>query len=121
VSFEISRSYRFEAAHWLPNVRADHPCRQLHGHSYEVEVVLSGDLDPVLGWVLDFAAIDAVLEPLIASLDHRLLNEVEGLENPTSELLARWITEHAAPTLPALAETTVRETPDSRASYRPKR
>jgi 6-pyruvoyltetrahydropterin/6-carboxytetrahydropterin synthase len=120
VSFEISRAYRFEAAHWLPHVGVDHPCRQLHGHSYEVEIVLAGDLDPQLGWVLDFAAIDAALEPVIATLDHACLNELEGLENPTSELLARWIWERSEPSLPVLKEVTVRETTSSRASYRPR-
>lgn len=120
MSFEISRGYRFEAAHRLPHVPDGHRCRNLHGHSYEVVVSLSGELDAKLGWVLDFAAIDAVFEPLLAELDHSYLNDVDGLDNPTSELLARWIFEQAEPKLSGLIKAVVvRETPNSCASYRP--
>lgn len=118
MSFELGRSYRFEAAHWLPGAPIGHRCRELHGHSYEVEVALRGALDAERGWVVDFAAIDAVLDPLIACLDHSCLNEVEGLENPTSEILAAWLFERAARGLEGLCAVTVRETPGSRATYR---
>jgi 6-pyruvoyltetrahydropterin/6-carboxytetrahydropterin synthase len=118
VSFEIARTYRFEAAHWLPAVPAAHRCRNLHGHSYVVEAVIGGNVEQKAGWIVDFATIDEALGPVIELLDHRCLNEVEGLENPTSELLARWIWERLEPQLPGLALITVKETPDSRASYR---
>lgn len=118
MSFELERSYRFEAAHWLPAVPADHRCRNLHGHSYEVVVTVAGELDHARGWVIDFAAIDAEVAPLISSLDHSCLNDAPGLENPTSELLARWLWEHLEPALAGLSAVSVAETPDSRVTYR---
>jgi 6-pyruvoyltetrahydropterin/6-carboxytetrahydropterin synthase len=107
---EISRSYRIEAAHRLPNLPADHKCARLHGHSFEVTLVVRGELDPTLGWILDFAAIDRAFAPVFALVDHRYLNEVPGLENPTSEVFARWVMERV--TLPAgrLARVVVSET-----------
>lgn len=118
MSFELRRTYRFEAAHWLPRVPEGHRCRSIHGHSYELEIELGGELDPELGWVLDYAAIDAVVAPLVDLLDHVCLNEVEGLENPTSELLARWVHERVSGDLRGLQAVTVRETPTSAAVYR---
>jgi len=85
----IGRTYRFEAAHYLPLVPEGHRCRNLHGHNYRVTIVLQGKLDG-RGFVKDFAEIDSVVEPLIAQVDHRLLNDVEGLENPTAEIIAAW-------------------------------
>lgn len=95
---EITRSFWLESAHRLPHVPANHKCARLHGHSFHVTLVVSGDVDPRLGWIIDFADIDAAWKPIHDALDHRFLNEVEGLENPTSELLARWILERV--TLP---------------------
>lgn len=118
MSFELRRTYRFEAAHWLPRVPEAHPCHNIHGHSYELEVEVGGELDPEFGWVLDYAAIDAVVAPLVDSLDHVCLNEIEGLENPTSELLARWVYARASGALQDLRAITVRETPTSAAVYR---
>ena len=85
----IGRSYRFESAHFLPKVPEGHRCRNLHGHNYRVEVVATGALDG-RGFVKDFAELDAWMAPLIAEVDHKLLNEVKGLENPTAEIIARW-------------------------------
>lgn len=85
----IGRTYRFEAAHYLPRVPQGHRCRNLHGHNYRVTIVLRGSLD-ARGFVKDFAEIDSVVEPLVDQLDHRLLNDVEGLENPTAEIIATW-------------------------------
>jgi 6-pyruvoyltetrahydropterin/6-carboxytetrahydropterin synthase len=85
----IGRTYRFESAHQLPHLPDGHKCKNLHGHNYRVEVVLSGTLD-ARGFVRDFAEIDAEIMPLVDKLDHRLLNEVEGLENPTAEIIANW-------------------------------
>src|SRR5262245_48253267 len=86
---KIGRTYRFESAHYLPLVPKGHKCKNLHGHNYRVEIVICGTLDE-RGFVKDFAEIDAEIVPLIKKLDHRLLNEVEGLENPTAELIAAW-------------------------------
>jgi 6-pyruvoyltetrahydropterin/6-carboxytetrahydropterin synthase len=118
MSYELMRTYRFEAAHWLPNVPEDHPCRTVHGHSYEVDIQISGDLDQELGWVLDFAAIDSVVDPLVGQLDHCCLNEIDDLENPTSELLAMWFWARASLDLPGLAAVVVRETSNSAVTYR---
>ena len=85
----IGRTYRFEAAHYLPLVPDDHRCRNLHGHNYRVTIVMRGVLDP-RGFVRDFAEIDSIVEPLLRQLDHRLLNAVDGLENPTAEIIAAW-------------------------------
>jgi 6-pyruvoyltetrahydropterin/6-carboxytetrahydropterin synthase len=86
---KIGRAYRFEAAHYLPLVPEGHRCRNLHGHNYRVEVLVSGALDS-RGFVLDFAELDALMEPVLSQVDHRLLNDVKGLENPTAEIIAAW-------------------------------
>ena len=85
----IGRTYRFEAAHHLPRLPEGHRCRNLHGHNYRVEIVVRGALDQ-RGFVKDFAEIDAEVAPLLAQVDHRLLNDVAGLENPTAEVIADW-------------------------------
>ena len=113
---EIFREFTFEAAHRLPNVPDGHKCARLHGHSYRVEVRVRGDVDPVAGWVMDFADIAAAFAPLRDQLDHYYLNEVPGLANPTSEALPRWIWDRLADVLP-LSAVTVRETCTSGATY----
>ena len=114
---EIFREFTFEAAHRLPNVPAGHKCARLHGHSYRVEIHLRGDVDPVAGWVTDFGDIKAAFRPLYDQLDHNYLNEVPGLANPTSEVLARWIWERLADALP-LSAVVIRETCTSGCIYR---
>ncbi len=114
---ELFRSFTFEAAHHLPNVPAGHKCRRLHGHSYQVEIHVVGDVDPETGMVIDFAVIADAFEPLRARLDHYYLNEVEGLQNPTSENLAAWIWDRLSGPLP-LAGVVVRETCTSGVNYR---
>jgi 6-pyruvoyltetrahydropterin/6-carboxytetrahydropterin synthase len=109
-SHEIFTEFGFEAAHRLPNVPPDHKCARLHGHSFRAEVHVRGDVDPALGWVVDFADIRAAAEPVRAALDHRYLNEIDGLDNPTSEVIAVWIWERIAPSLPRLSRVVVRET-----------
>ena len=114
----IERTFRFEAAHLLPNVPAEHKCRRLHGHSFATDVVVRGEIDPRLGWLVDYAEIKAAVEPLRQLLDHRHLNEIEGLENPTSENIAIWIWERLLPALPGLAEVRVAETCNNACVYR---
>src|SRR3954464_13790341 len=87
----LERSYRFEAAHFLPKVPPGHKCARMHGHSYAVDVVVEGEVDPERGWLIDFAEIDEHAMPVMRELDHQVLNEVAGLGNPTSELLAVWL------------------------------
>jgi 6-pyruvoyltetrahydropterin/6-carboxytetrahydropterin synthase len=107
---EISRRFQVEAAHLLPNAPDGHRCRRLHGHSFSVTVTISGPVEEPQGWVLDFGAIDDAFSPLMDALDHRFLNDVEGLENPTSENLAIWIWEALAPRLELLYEIEIGET-----------
>ncbi|MGZ8377416.1 MAG: 6-carboxytetrahydropterin synthase QueD [Gemmatirosa sp.] len=115
---EIWREFTFEAAHRLPNVPEGHKCARLHGHSFRVEVHVRGPLDPTLGWVMDFAELKAAWRPLHETLDHHYLNDVAGLENPTSEVLARWIWGRLASSVPGLSEIVVRETCTSGCRYR---
>ncbi|SOD63571.1 6-pyruvoyltetrahydropterin/6-carboxytetrahydropterin synthase [Streptomyces zhaozhouensis] len=115
---EIFREFTFEAAHRLPNVPEGHKCARLHGHSYKVIVHVEAPVDPESGWVMDFGDLKKGFKPLEAQLDHYYLNDIEGLENPTSEVLARWIWERLKPTLPDLSAITVRETCTSGCTYR---
>lgn len=114
---EIFREFTFEAAHRLPNVREGHKCARLHGHSYRVEVHVRGEVGSETGWVMDFGDLKAAFQPLHEQLDHHYLNEVPGLENPTSEVLARWIWDRLADVLP-LSAIQVRETCTSGCVYR---
>ena len=114
---DIFKSFRIEAAHRLPRVPAGHKCARLHGHSFQIEVHLSGPVGNDTGWVADFADIGAAFAPVFEQLDHHYLNDIEGLENPTSENLARWIWSALKPSLPLLARITVHETCTSGCSY----
>ena len=107
---ELYKEFRFEAAHLLPNVPAGHQCGRLHGHSYRVEIHVSGPVDQHSGWVVDFAEIKAAFKPLLDQLDHYYLNDIPGLENPTSEVLAQWLWERLKPRLPQLSKILVAET-----------
>jgi 6-pyruvoyltetrahydropterin/6-carboxytetrahydropterin synthase len=115
---EVFREFTFQAAHSLPGAPEDHKCRRLHGHSYRVSVHVRGPVDPRVGWVTDFAEIKRAVQPLVDRLDHRLLNEVEGLGHPTSENVARWFWSRLRPALPGLCQVTVRETDTSGCTYR---
>ena len=115
---EIFKEFTFEAAHRLPYVPEDHKCSRLHGHSYRVEVRVSGPVGNETGWVVDFADLKAAWKALHEALDHRYLNEIPGLENPTSENLARWIWERLALNIDGLSEVVVRETCTSGCSFR---
>ncbi|MCL2641152.1 MAG: 6-carboxytetrahydropterin synthase QueD [Phycisphaerales bacterium] len=115
---ELSKEFRFEAAHSLPNVPAEHKCGRLHGHSFVVEITVKGPVDPQTGWLIDFAELKAKFKPLEDQLDHRYLNEVAGLENSTSENIARWLWQKLKPELPILYQVTVHETCTSKCVYR---
>ena len=115
---EIFKEFTFEAAHRLPNLPAGHKCTRLHGHSFRVAVHVTGPVAEREGWVMDFADIKSAFQPIKDQLDHYYLNEIEGLENPTSEVLARWIWTRLAPRLPGLTQLVVRETCTSGCIYR---
>jgi 6-pyruvoyltetrahydropterin/6-carboxytetrahydropterin synthase len=114
---ELTKEFTFEAAHRLPRAPEGHKCRRLHGHSYHCEVAVRGEVDPETGWFIDYGQIQAAIEPIRQMLDHRYLNEIDGLENATSENLARWIWERLEPLLPGLHRVTIRETCTSRCDY----
>ncbi len=116
--FELRKTFRFEAAHRLPNLPPEHKCSRLHGHSFSVGVVVKGPLQEGTGWVMDFGDLSAVCKPVIEALDHRYLNEIEGLENPTSEVLSAWLWQRLAPKLPQLNAIHVRETCTTACTYR---
>ena len=117
-SVRLVRDFTFEAAHRLPNAPAGHKCGRLHGHSFRVSVVCEGEIDPTSGWLVDFAKIKEGMSPILDCLDHRYLNEIEGLENPTAENLARWIWLRLWPVLPQVSEIQVAETCTARCEYR---
>jgi len=114
---QIFREFTFESAHRLPNVPLGHKCGRLHGHSYRVEIHVSGSVGDETGWVMDFADIKNAFQPVHDALDHHFLNELDGLENPTSEVLARWIWRRLRPALPSLSKLVVRETCTSGCIY----
>lgn len=115
---ELRKEYRFEAAHFLPRVPAGHKCARMHGHGYRVELCARGPVDPETGWLIDFADLDAAWAPLFARFDHRVLNEIAGLENSTCEHLAAYVFREVRARVPQLAAVTVWETADGSCTYR---
>jgi 6-pyruvoyltetrahydropterin/6-carboxytetrahydropterin synthase len=118
VTTEVFKDFHFEAAHLLPNVPAGHKCARLHGHSFHVRLSVRGPVGPESGWVMDFGDIKAAFNPILDRLDHYYLNDIPGLENPTSENLARWIWNEMASRLPGLYAVEIRETCTSGCIYR---
>ena len=114
---EIFKEFTFESAHRLPHVPEGHKCGRLHGHSFKVAIHLSGDIDPQTGWIRDFSEIKAIFKPLYERLDHNYLNDIPGLENPTSEVLAKWIWNELKPLLPELSAIRIHETCTSGCIY----
>jgi len=118
VKFRLTKDFYFEAAQTLPKAPAGHKCKQMHGHSFKLEVSVEGERDPETGWVYDHAKISQAMKPLMEQLDHGYLNEIEGLENPTIENMCEWFWIKLSPSLPGLAEIVVHETPTARCSFR---
>jgi 6-pyruvoyltetrahydropterin/6-carboxytetrahydropterin synthase len=114
---EIYKQFNIEAAHHLPNVPTGHKCARLHGHSFQVTIHVAGTVNEPMGWITDFADIKTAFAPLYEQLDHHYLNEIAGLENPTSENIARWIWQHLKPSLPNLCKITLQETCTSGCIY----
>ncbi len=115
---ELRHRFSFEAAHHLPAVPEDHKCRRLHGHSFQAEIVVSGPVGAQSGWVLDYSELKGAVRPLLERLDHHHLNDIEGLENPTSEHIAIWIWNRLSPDLPGLTAVSVDETCNNGCTYR---
>lgn len=118
MKMELRKTFQFEAAHLLPRLPKSHKCRRLHGHSFKAEIVVAGECDPTLGWLMDYAQISEAFKPLWNKLDHHYLNEIPGLENPTSEIIAVWIWNRLKPKLPQLSEVVVAETCTAQCVYR---
>ena len=114
----LSKSFTFEAAHWLPTFPEGHKCRRLHGHSFKFDVIVEGDVDPKVGYLIDYGDIKNAIVPIVHRLDHYLLNDIAGLDNPTAEMLAKWIYDQAKPLLPLLYSVIVYETCTSACEYR---
>lgn len=114
----LVKEYRFEAAHLLPNVPPGHKCARLHGHSFRFDIEVHGPVDEQTGWLIDFGVLDEQVMPLVARLDHHYLNEIDGLANPTSENLSRWLWQRIKPIVPSLVSVTLWETADARCTYR---
>ena len=114
---DIFKVFTVEAAHRLPHVPDGHKCARLHGHSFRIELHLSGPVDPQAGWVMDFADVKAAFKPIYDRLDHHYLNDIPGLDNPTSEQLAKWIWDQTKPMLPLLSAIVVHETCTSGCRY----
>jgi 6-pyruvoyltetrahydropterin/6-carboxytetrahydropterin synthase len=114
---ELVKDFRFEAAHWLPNVPEGHKCRRMHGHSFRGEIAVRGEVDPATGWLIDFADLKKAVDPIIHELDHYCLNDIPGLANPTSEMVAVWLWNRFAPQVPMLHRVTIEETCSSRCHY----
>ena len=116
----LSKQFHFEAAHDLPTFPPDHKCRRLHGHSFRFDVIVEGEVDPAKGYLIDYGDIKQAAEPIVKRLDHYYLNEIEGLSNPTSEVLAKWIWDKLKPVLPQLSAIVIYETCTSTCEYRGK-
>ncbi len=114
----LTKDFRFEAAQTLPNLPGDHKCKRMHGHSFKLEITIEGEINPAIGWIYDHAEITGAMKPLMEQFDHGYLNDIEGLENPTIELMAAWLWKKLAPKLPGLFEIVIHETPTARCSFR---
>lgn len=114
---EIFKAFAFDAAHRLPNLPETHKCRRLHGHTFRVEIHVNGSLHETYDWVIDFSDIAQFVTPIIEELDHNYLNDIAGLENPTSENIAKWLWGRIKPTLPILSKIVIQESPNSGAVY----
>ena len=113
----IYKQFTFDSAHYLPNVPVTHKCRTIHGHTYKLTVFIEGDLIENLGWVLDYTDLTNVIKPIIETIDHQFLNDIPGLENPTSELMVIWLWDKIKPLLPMLTKIELNETASSGAIY----
>lgn len=114
----LTKTFHFEAAHDLPTFPDGHKCRRLHGHSFKFDVVVEGEVNPARGYLIDYGEIKKVADPIVKRLDHYYLNDIEGLSNPTSEVLAAWLWDRLKPALPLLSSIIVYETCTSACEYR---
>jgi 6-pyruvoyltetrahydropterin/6-carboxytetrahydropterin synthase len=114
---EIYKEFSFDSAHFLPNVPEGHKCKNMHGHTYKLKVFIKGTPDPVLGWIMDFKDLKDVISNIIDQLDHKLINDIPGLENPTAENITIWIWKQISPLLSGLSRIELYETPTTGVIY----
>lgn len=114
---QIFKQFTFDSAHFLPHVPDGHKCKEIHGHTYHLTVYVEGELQSKLEWVMDFAEMKNVIDPVVKSIDHKLLNNISGLENPTCEVIAVWLWNKIKPEVPLLTKIELHETPSSGAIY----
>ena len=114
----VFKTFTIEAARSLPNLPDGHPCKNIHGHSFKITITVTGDVDNKTGFVMDFGDIDETFNPLLSKLDHSYLNDIEGLENPSSENVCQWIWERLAPSLPGLSQIDIKETDSTGCIYK---
>ena len=117
-TMELFKQFSFDAAHFLPHVPEGHKCKRMHGHTYIIEVLTEGPMDEYAGWVHDLGDIKIHMDPILKQLDHYTLNDIEGLENPTAENIARWIWKRLKPNLHELSALKIWETRTSGCIYR---
>jgi 6-pyruvoyltetrahydropterin/6-carboxytetrahydropterin synthase len=115
---EIYKTFRFEAAHYLPHVPETHKCRNMHGHSYKFTIYVEGKVNPDTGWVVDFHDLKLAVTPIVEELDHQVLNNIKGLENPTAENITIWLWNKIKPLLPQLCKIHLKETETSGCIYK---
>ena len=101
----LTKDFRFESAQTLPKAPEGHKCRQMHGHSFKVEISVEGEVNPETGWIYDHAQISEAMKPLLDQLDHGYLNEIPGLDNPTIELMAAWFWQISLRNVPVYARS----------------
>ncbi len=117
MKIELKQQFQIESARFLPFLPVSHPCHKMHGHSFKITFTLTGEMDPRLGWLIDYNEIESLLKPLLALIDHKVLNEVLGLENPTTENLCVWLYENARKALPLVSRVSISETTTTECSY----
>ncbi len=113
----IFKQFTFDSAHYLPNVPADHKCRNIHGHTYQLTVYINGPLHPEQGWVMDFSIVKRIIIDVLDKIDHKLLNDIAGLDNPTCEKVAIWLWDNIKPSISLLEKIRLNETPSSGVVY----
>ncbi len=113
----IYKQFTFDSAHFLPNVPQGHKCANMHGHTYALSVFVEGEPDTKTGWIIDYGDLKMHIKPVIDILDHHLLNDIPGLENPTSEILTIWLWNKLKPMIPELKRIELKETPSSGVIY----
>lgn len=113
----IYKQFTFDSAHFLPGVPAGHKCGNMHGHTYALTVFIGGEPEQKIGWIIDYAELKKNIQPVIELLDHQILNNIKGLENPTSEILSIWLWDKIKPLVPGLKKIELKETPTSGVIY----